>query len=99
MISRRDFLSSAAIALAASRVSSSALDHAFEDSNPPPVPGKEGMILRSYRFLDLEMPVDFMNTWITPEPHFYVRNHMHMPGKIEAASWKLSIEGEVEHRV
>jgi sulfite oxidase len=99
MISRRDFLYSAAFTLAATRVSNPLLAYAGEDNNLPPVPGKEGMILRSYRFLDLETPVDFMNSWLTPEPHFYVRNHMHMPATVDPAVWKLSIDGQVEQPV
>lgn len=54
------------------------------------------MILRSYRFVDLETPVGFFNTWLTPVPHFFVRNHMHEPVELEARNWGLSIGGEVE---
>ena len=54
------------------------------------------MIVRSYRFLDLETPVEFMTDWITPVNHFFVRNHMFEPGKLDAATWKLTISGEVE---
>jgi DMSO/TMAO reductase YedYZ molybdopterin-dependent catalytic subunit len=60
------------------------------------VPGKDGMIVRSYRFLDLETPVEFMTDWITPVNHFFVRNHMFEPSKIEAGTWKLTVGGEVE---
>jgi len=60
------------------------------------IPGKEGMIVRSARFLDLEMPPEFFNAWITPLPHFFVRNHMSEPGTLDAESWRLSIGGEVE---
>lgn len=60
------------------------------------IPGKAGMIVRSARFLDLEMPSEFFDSWITPVPHFFVRNHMHEPVTLDAESWKLSIGGEVE---
>ena len=63
------------------------------------VPGEDGMILRSYRFLDLETPVEYFNTWITPVPHFFVRNHMHEPSEGDAVDWKLTIGGEVEKSV
>ena len=43
------------------------------------VPGEDGMILRSFRFVDLETPVEYFNTWLTPVPHFFVRNHMYEP--------------------
>ena len=63
------------------------------------IPGKAGMIVRSDRFLDLEMPSEFFNSWITPVPHFFVRNHMHEPSTLDAESWRLSIGGEVENPI
>jgi sulfite oxidase len=63
------------------------------------VPGEHGMIVRSYRFLDLETPVEYFNTWITPLPHFFVRNHMHEPSELNPENWKLTIGGEVEKSV
>jgi DMSO/TMAO reductase YedYZ molybdopterin-dependent catalytic subunit len=54
------------------------------------------MIVRSARFLDLETPVEFMTDWITPVNHFFVRNHMFEPARVEAKTWQLSIAGEVE---
>jgi len=61
------------------------------------VPGKAGMIVRSARFLDLETPGEFFDSWITPLPHFFVRNHMHEPSTWDPDSWNLSISGEVDH--
>jgi sulfite oxidase len=69
------------------------------DSSPITIPGKDGMIVRSYRFLDLETPVGLMTDWITPVNHFFVRNHMFEPAKIDVAAWKLTITGEVEKPV
>ena len=63
------------------------------------MPGEDGMIVRSYRFLDLETPVEYLNTWITPLPHFFVRNHMHEPSELNPENWKLTIGGEVEKSV
>jgi DMSO/TMAO reductase YedYZ molybdopterin-dependent catalytic subunit len=60
------------------------------------VPGKEGMIVRSARFLDLETPPEFLESWLTPAPHFFVRNHMHEPSTLDADTWRLSVGGEVE---
>ena len=54
------------------------------------------MIVRSYRFLDLETPVEFMTEWLTPVNHFFVRNHMFEPAKVDASKWKLTIGGQVE---
>jgi DMSO/TMAO reductase YedYZ molybdopterin-dependent catalytic subunit len=63
---------------------------------PLAIPGEDGMIVRSSRFLDLETPVEHFNTWLTPVPHFFVRNHMHQPAELNADSWRLNIAGEVE---
>ena len=53
------------------------------------------MIVRSLRFLDLEMPVEFAASLITPVEHFYVRNHMHEPTSLDSAEWRLKVAGEV----
>jgi sulfite oxidase len=63
------------------------------------VPGEDGMILRSFRFADLETPVEYFNSWLTPVPHFFVRNHMHEPSELNADDWSLTIGGEVENPV
>jgi len=54
------------------------------------------MIVRSSRFFDLETPVEYFNTWLTPVPRFFVRNHMHEPSELNAADWRLTVGGEVE---
>jgi sulfite oxidase len=96
LTSRRDFLKTAsAVALAASPLFSCATSWAGEDSAIA-ISGKDGMIVRSTRFLDLETPVEFMTEWITPVNHFFVRNHMFEPAKFDAKVWQLSITGEVE---
>jgi DMSO/TMAO reductase YedYZ molybdopterin-dependent catalytic subunit len=95
MTSRRDFLKTASVAALAAGVAGPMLTWAA-DSSGISVPGKEGMIVRSFRFVDLEMPVELMTEWITPVKHFYVRNHMFEPAKIDATTWKLTIGGEVD---
>ncbi len=59
-------------------------------------PSEDGMVLRSFRFIDLESPVEYFNTWLTPVPHFFVRNHMFEPTELDPHDWLLSIGGEVE---
>src|SRR5207245_8982359 len=54
------------------------------------------MILRSFRFLDLEMPTEYCNSWLTPVSHFFIRNHMHEPSILDPEEWRLRISGEVE---
>jgi len=95
MTTRRAFLKTASAAALAAPVVHPFLAWAA-DPAAISLPGKDGMIVRSYRFLDLETPVEFMTDWITPVNHFFVRNHMFEPAKIEASTWKLTIGGEVE---
>jgi sulfite oxidase len=95
MLSRRDFLKTSAGAIAAMGAGQAVLSGAAEQDDLV-VPGEDGMIVRSLRFLDLEMPMEYLHSWITPVPHFFVRNHMHEPSTLEAAEWRLSIGGEVE---
>jgi len=99
MTSRREFLkhlSGAAIALhAGSNLAAWAMSSTKTESIA--IPGEDGMILRSLRFLDLETPVEYLSTWLTPIPHFFVRNHMHEPSGLNAADWRLTIAGEVDH--
>lgn len=98
MTTRRDFLcqasATAVVATSASSLLSWAQNPAAKSSLA--IPGEDGMIVRSFRFLDLETPVESFNTWLTPVPHFFVRNHMHEPSELDAATWRLSIGGEVE---
>src|ERR1035437_7111911 len=91
----RDFLKGVSGAIVAAGAISPWLAWAADDSVA--VPGKDGMILRSYRFFDLEMPPEYANSWITPVQHFFVRNHMHEPSTLDAGDWRLSIGGEVEN--
>ncbi len=95
MISRRDFLKATSVAAAAAGTIHPLLSWAA-DETAVAIPGKDGMILRSARFLDLESPPEYFNSWITPVPHFFVRNHMHEPSTLDAATWQLSVGGEVE---
>src|SRR5262245_40147660 len=94
MISRREFVYGASsivgILAAVDPISNWGADRT------PMVPGKDGMIVRSLRFLDLEMPVEYANSFITPVDHFFVRNHMHEPNSVDPGEWRLNVDGEVE---
>src|SRR6266478_5347891 len=72
------------------------LETSAADDSSLTIPGKEGLIVHSYPFLDLETPVEYFNTWLTPAEHFFVRNHTHEPSSLDPAEWKLSIGGEVD---
>jgi DMSO/TMAO reductase YedYZ molybdopterin-dependent catalytic subunit len=94
MPSRRTFLGTAA--KAALLTAAGKVLPAWATDAPVPIPGKDGLIVRSYRFLDLETPVEFMTNWITPVNHFFVRNHMFAPNQVNPSDWTLTITGEVE---
>jgi DMSO/TMAO reductase YedYZ molybdopterin-dependent catalytic subunit len=96
MNSRRDFLKQVSGAALAAGAVPSVLSWALPQGLAVDVPGEDGMILRSFRFVDLETPVEDFNTWLTPVPHFFVRNHMHEPSEFNADDWRLAVGGEVE---
>jgi DMSO/TMAO reductase YedYZ molybdopterin-dependent catalytic subunit len=95
MTSRRGFLRTLAGGAVAATSAWPILSWAADESGLT-IPGKDGLIVRSSRFFDLETPVEYFNTWLTPAPHFFVRNHMHEPSTLDPAEWKLSVGGEVE---
>lgn len=98
MNSRRTFLKQLSGAVLATGSAPSLLSWA----TPTPqggalqIPGEDGMIVRSFRFIDLETPVEYFNTWLTPASHFFVRNHMHEPSELNPSDWRLNIGGEVQ---
>ncbi len=95
MNSRRKFVKQiSAVALVAG-ATPSILSWALPQPQSVDFPGEDGMILRSFRFVDLETPVEYFNTWLTPVPHFFVRNHMHEPSELNANDWRLSLGGEL----
>jgi DMSO/TMAO reductase YedYZ molybdopterin-dependent catalytic subunit len=96
MNSRRYFLKKISAAALASTATPTLLSWALPQQQGVDFPGEDEMILRSYRFVDLESPVEYFNTWLTPVPHFFVRNHMHEPSELDPADWRLSLGGEVE---
>ena len=58
-------------------------------------PLRAGKIVRSEDPLNLEMPFENLDGFITPTKLFYVRTHFPIP-KIDQNKWRLRIEGEVE---
>src|SRR5215471_3576939 len=95
---RRTFLKQVSVAALASTVGRSAISWALAQtqSGIVDIPGEDDMIVRSFRFVDLETPVEYFDQWLTPVPRFFVRNHMHEPGELSAENWRLSVGGEVE---
>jgi len=56
---------------------------------------RNGKIVRSEDPLNLEMPFENLDGFITPTKSFYVRSHFPIP-KIDKNKWRLLVEGEVE---
>src|SRR6266404_596924 len=54
-----------------------------------------GKIVREKDPLNLEMPFEKLDRFITPTKLFYVRTHFPIP-KIDKKKWQLRVEGEVE---
>ncbi len=97
MNSRRNFLKQMSGAALAVGAAPSLLSWATSaQSGSIDIAGEDGMIVRSFRFVDLETPVEYFNTWLTPVPHFFVRNHMHEPSELSSDNWRLTVGGEVE---
>jgi DMSO/TMAO reductase YedYZ molybdopterin-dependent catalytic subunit len=60
-----------------------------------PIPGKERLIVRSPRPINLETPLAQLTAYHTPEDLFYVRNNYDAPA-VDLAQWSLRVEGEVD---
>ena len=56
---------------------------------------RDGRIVRGENPLNLEMPFETAESFITPTKSFYVRTHFPIP-KIDRDAWWLHVEGEVE---
>jgi DMSO/TMAO reductase YedYZ molybdopterin-dependent catalytic subunit len=63
------------------------------------IAGKRPMILHNDRPEDLETPVKYFDTWVTPIDAFFVRQHLPRPARIEPAAYRLKINGMVGKEV
>jgi DMSO/TMAO reductase YedYZ molybdopterin-dependent catalytic subunit len=63
---------------------------------PAPVPGKDKLIVRSPRPINLETPLRELTADVTPNDLFYVRNNYDGP-VIDPAAYTLTVDGEVEN--
>ena len=59
------------------------------------IPGKRPLILHNDRPEDLETPVRYLNTWVTPVDAFFVRQHLPRPVAIDPAAYRLTLNGMV----
>jgi DMSO/TMAO reductase YedYZ molybdopterin-dependent catalytic subunit len=58
----------------------------------------EGLIPRQRNPDNLEFPFATLDSFITPNEKFYVRNHFVQP-KLEIGSWRLKVEGAIEREL
>src|SRR5437764_3471898 len=59
------------------------------------VAGKRPMILHNDRPEDLETPLRYFDSWVTPVDAFFVRQHIPRPGPIDTAAYRLTVNGMV----
>src|SRR5580704_17451110 len=59
------------------------------------IPGKRPMILHNDRPEDLETPVRYFDSYLTAVDAFFVRQHLPRPAAIDAATYKLTVNGMV----
>src|SRR2546426_967755 len=64
----------------------------------PPVPGKERLIVRSPRPINLETGLADLTSYHTPEELFFVRNN-YDAAPVDPVLWTLKIEGEINNPV
>src|SRR5438552_306722 len=59
------------------------------------IAGKRPMILHNDRPEDLETPVRYFDSWVTPVDAFFVRQHLPRPAAIDPPAYRLTINGMV----
>ncbi|MEO8372519.1 MAG: molybdopterin-dependent oxidoreductase, partial [Candidatus Solibacter sp.] len=64
-------------------------------ADAPAFPGKRPMILHNDRPEDLETPVKYFDTWVTPLDAFFVRQHLPRPAAIDPAAHRITLNGLV----
>jgi len=93
MISRRQFLFRAASAAAFTLSSGSIVALVVWAQEVD----TSGLITRARRPQDLETPVQYFTSWITPNDRFFVRSHFGPPSPESLKDWQLHVEGDVQH--
>ena len=60
------------------------------------IPGKSGLILLNDRPINAETPPYLLDDLVTPTERHFVRNNGLPPDNVDAARWRLTIDGAVE---
>jgi sulfite oxidase len=95
-LTRRGFLIATGAAVAATAVGARAVG--AQTPAPAPIAGKEKLIVRSPRPVNLETPLRELTAYHTPDEVFFVRNN-YDAAPIDPAQWSVRIEGEVDNPV
>lgn len=83
----------ALLAAQAARIAAGGQDARGQDAIR--IPGKRAMLVHNDRPEDLETPVEYLNTWITPNDVFFVRQHLPRP-KTDEATHRIALSGRVD---
>ncbi|MBZ5725032.1 MAG: sulfite oxidase [Acidobacteriia bacterium] len=86
--SRRQMFATLLSAAAAARLARGADDAVV-------IPGKRPMILHNDRPEDLETPLRYFDSWVTPVDAFFVRQHIPRPAPIDPKTYRLTVDGMV----
>ena len=97
LLSRRGFLVRAAGAWLA--VNAGKLILSWPQANAAGPTAKEDLITRVARPQNLETPVKYFTSWITPTSGFFVRSHFGPPNAASLDKWQLNAEGDVAERL
>ena len=96
-VTRRGFLiATGAAALAGALPAGSAGAQPAATPPPPPPPGKDRLIVRSSRPVNLETRLADLTDYLTPEPLHFVRNNADAQ-PIDPGQWAVKVEGEVDN--
>src|SRR5689334_19007623 len=57
------------------------------------IAGKRPMIVHNDRPEDLETPVKYFDSWVTPVDAFFVRQHLPRPAAIDSAAYRVNLTG------
>src|ERR1035438_9336604 len=71
----------------------------IKGADTPAILGKRPMILHNDRPEDLETPVKYFDSWLTPVDGFFVRQPLPRPPAIDAAAYRLNITGLVSKQL
>src|SRR5437868_8004814 len=63
------------------------------------IPGKRPMIVHNDRPEDLETPLKYFDSWVTPVDAFFVRQHIPVPPPSDPAAHRVKISGMVSKPV